>query len=868
MKQPQSSPGSQPPDAAPSVRDLLCGLAVGILSLALYVSTLQPDLGGPEDTPKFQFLGHVLGTAHPPGYPLYVVLSHVFVQLPLGTLAYRANLFSAVMAATACTLAYLIGRQIRAGRWAAAAAALALGTGASFWRSAVFAEVYSLAAVMAALTIGLLLAWGARGGAGGLLGAVAAFAAGLGNHLTIVGLFPAASVYVLLRNRRTLTPRLVGAAGILLSLGLLQYGFIILRTHQGAAYLESQARSVRELVAVVTAERFAGQRFAFGPYALLTEQIPATASVVGSEFGLAGGLMVAAGLLAAIQTRSSGAALLLGAAAGMLGMIVNLSGDVHGFVTPVLVLLWPLAGLGVDAVGRLAGPRRAARTVILAGAAAVPLANLAANYASADQSAHTADAEFLRSVYAQVPDRAAIVAEDYWIDMALHYLALSGEGGPPRDVARVGFDAAAVREAARTGRRVFAFAGAATFLSAEGMRFDRSTLVGPTLAEWLGRLRRGTVVVGATAFTPVPIELAGLDSERARGRGRDRAFTAFVLIVGKPGSGWREDDHATSLVVDHTAGLSTVPALAGELRAAADPRGARIVLGAHPIAEVDSGLALAAFAPDGRLLRAVDLPTGEPRLVPFEGALYELAGETPCVNLMADAWTDAAPALVTGGWVATLPVRGSVVVESEVRSQTPRVSELLGGGSAHLAGATTSGTTDRIRTELTRTGSLRPLFRVALDGYPAQARARLEPGGASPSLSLCAHHSLSLFRGGRRSAVLKPDFESEAYFGAGWGDAELTPAGRLRRAAERATLFLPLEPRHSYAISLYLGGEPRTRTVLAFNGRDLATCELDVGSVCELTVPAAALNENGLNTLVLSQPGSRLTFYRARVARQ
>jgi hypothetical protein len=38
------------------------------MALSLYVLTLQPDLGGPEDTPKFQFLGHVLGTAHPPGY--------------------------------------------------------------------------------------------------------------------------------------------------------------------------------------------------------------------------------------------------------------------------------------------------------------------------------------------------------------------------------------------------------------------------------------------------------------------------------------------------------------------------------------------------------------------------------------------------------------------------------------------------------------------------------------------------------------------------------------------------------------------------------------------------------------------------------
>src|SRR5215210_8249901 len=107
--------------------DRVVALAVGATTLALYVATLQPDFGGPEDTPKFQFLGYVLGTPHPPGYPLYVMLSHVFVTVVrIGTIAYRANLFSAVMAALACALSFLLARQMGATRWPAACAALAL----------------------------------------------------------------------------------------------------------------------------------------------------------------------------------------------------------------------------------------------------------------------------------------------------------------------------------------------------------------------------------------------------------------------------------------------------------------------------------------------------------------------------------------------------------------------------------------------------------------------------------------------------------------------------------------------------------------------------------------------------------------------
>ncbi len=162
---------------ASRARETLWALAIGVAALALYLVTLQPDFGGPEDTPKFQFLGYVLGTAHPPGYPLYVLLSHLFVKLPIRTIAYRANLFSAVMAAVACVLAYAIARQLGAARWAAVCASLGLATGASFWRNGLIAEVYSLAAVMVALTIALLLTWSARGGSAYLLAAVAAFSA-------------------------------------------------------------------------------------------------------------------------------------------------------------------------------------------------------------------------------------------------------------------------------------------------------------------------------------------------------------------------------------------------------------------------------------------------------------------------------------------------------------------------------------------------------------------------------------------------------------------------------------------------------------------------------------------------------------------
>ena len=77
---------------------------VAILTLTLFVITLRPDVGGTEDSPKFQFVGRVLGTSHSPGYPFYAIATWAFGWLPIGNLAYRINLFSAVCGALSCVV--------------------------------------------------------------------------------------------------------------------------------------------------------------------------------------------------------------------------------------------------------------------------------------------------------------------------------------------------------------------------------------------------------------------------------------------------------------------------------------------------------------------------------------------------------------------------------------------------------------------------------------------------------------------------------------------------------------------------------------------------------------------------------------------
>jgi hypothetical protein len=148
--------------------DVLLALAVGLGALVLYIATLAPTVLF-ADGAEFQFVPYTLGIAHPTGYPLYLLLGWVWSHaLPIGDVAYRMNLFSALWAALAVGMTYLVAlRFIRFAapgidpltvRLSAVTAALTFAVGETFWSQAVIAEVYSFNAFFVALIL-LLTFW-------------------------------------------------------------------------------------------------------------------------------------------------------------------------------------------------------------------------------------------------------------------------------------------------------------------------------------------------------------------------------------------------------------------------------------------------------------------------------------------------------------------------------------------------------------------------------------------------------------------------------------------------------------------------------------------------------------------------------------
>jgi hypothetical protein len=77
------------------------------LAFLVYLTTLSPDLtwqhsGG--DGGELITAAVTLGVPHPPGYPTYVLLGKLISYLPIGPIAYRFNLFSALCTALAAAV--------------------------------------------------------------------------------------------------------------------------------------------------------------------------------------------------------------------------------------------------------------------------------------------------------------------------------------------------------------------------------------------------------------------------------------------------------------------------------------------------------------------------------------------------------------------------------------------------------------------------------------------------------------------------------------------------------------------------------------------------------------------------------------------
>ena len=179
-------------------------LLVGLIVIAVIRPGLMPGVGY-WDTGEFQTILPIMGTAHPTGYPTFVLLGWVlnFLLAPLGEPAFRMNVLSLLCVALAGALTvHLVARLT--GRVAIGmAAGLAVALGPATWRIATHADPHTLHLALVAALFVLLVRWeraraSARPSADRWLIAVSVvFGLSVGNHSLTLLLAVPVGLYVL-----------------------------------------------------------------------------------------------------------------------------------------------------------------------------------------------------------------------------------------------------------------------------------------------------------------------------------------------------------------------------------------------------------------------------------------------------------------------------------------------------------------------------------------------------------------------------------------------------------------------------------------------------------------------------------------------
>ena len=214
----------------------VAALAAAILGpLILYVATL-PRTVVLEDDGLFLMAGVHLGVAHPPGYPIYTLIVHLFTWLPFGEAAFLGHLSSAVLGALACGTVYACARLLGSSLVPALTAAWLFGVSEQFWSQAIITEVYTLNALLFFTTWALVLLGARDPGRRWVLSCAAvAWGMGLANHWPLIVLATPGLVLALLPAWREVLPRLPRLLGAALVTAALPYAWMVWLSQQAPA---------------------------------------------------------------------------------------------------------------------------------------------------------------------------------------------------------------------------------------------------------------------------------------------------------------------------------------------------------------------------------------------------------------------------------------------------------------------------------------------------------------------------------------------------------------------------------------------------------------------------------------------------------
>src|SRR6476469_812634 len=457
-----------------SQAELVGAGAVFLVALVVYSWTLAPTVTL-TDSGELIVAAYGLGVAHPPGFPLWVMLAHLASLVPVGSVAVRINFSSAVFAALACGMLTLVVTEllVTASYFAASrrknksarhgsnikspsvnrllmfapavGAGLLMAFSRTLWAYATITEVYALNALLILLVFFLVVRW-RRGiieirAASSAASAthdrwiyVAAFLFGLAmgvHHVTVALTLPAIAVVVYRTEglKFFTSRRLLYAALISIGALILVYSYLPWAASRSPAMNWGNPRSLHEIWWHITGRQYR-VFFSFSP-AAMGAQFVEFCRMAFREFGfvwLPLTLFLAVAGLATAYKRDRTAfwfLLLIVIADLAYALSYEIAEDKDAYYLPAFISIAIAAGLGIQWLIQRAASRRspmwrpyvaAATAIVLTSATA-----FAANWPFNNRRHYFIADDYVENLFSTIAPNGLMLTQDWQVASPMLY---------------------------------------------------------------------------------------------------------------------------------------------------------------------------------------------------------------------------------------------------------------------------------------------------------------------------------------------------------------------------------------------------------------------------------------------------------------
>jgi len=471
----------------------LAAAIVFIAAFVLYLKTLAPAIG-PTDSGELTTAAWSLGNAHPPGFPFFLLVTHVFTWLPFGSIAVRTNVASAFFSALACALVALaaaeillmprdvrvakapveekrakkkknVGRTLqsdaRTGRtgesdlrlselrgWPVVLIMLATGLLFAFsrtlWQFATVTEVYAVnSALMAGVAWGMLR-WARTRDVRWLYAAALLFGLGLCVHHVTIGTGAIAIAVLITRvgGVRFWRSRTAVIGALLLAAGLLVYAYLPIAASRKPVMNWGDPASISAVWDHITGKQYRA-------YIKTSEkqnnaQIDRYIGIVGRELGpgwLPLVLLVAAGGIVLLWFRLRTifwyvVLFIIGNAAWFA--IYPVTNDTPAYAIPTFIALLFAFAFGASSIAELAKGERV-RTIVAGAMLLLPLLALVTAYPFRDRSNYWVSHDYAENGLRSMRPNALMLTGDWQLYAPMRYRLDVERARPDVEIIETGF---------------------------------------------------------------------------------------------------------------------------------------------------------------------------------------------------------------------------------------------------------------------------------------------------------------------------------------------------------------------------------------------------------------------------------------------